>query len=124
MDAHEECLVYIKRWYLGEPVLAIRQAMDDNDEQVIQYLVVELLRDLIDNPVPNGMLEGSVAFNAWVDAAYRKITDGVTTGFRVPEESAVKNLAWTYLTLGITRTQKKPEMADRLYKCMRQRTVN
>lgn len=124
MNAYEECQIYIKRWYLGEPVLAIRMATDDNDEQIIQYLIVELLRDLIDNPIPAGMLEGSAAFNTWVDAAYRKITDGVTTGFREPEESSVKNLAWTYLTAGITRTQKKPENQDRLYKCFRQKTMH
>lgn len=120
MDRINECQKYIKKWYLGESQPGVRMAADDLLEQLIQLLVVELLRDLIDNPIPENMMEGSQAFNIWIATAYAKVADGINTGFGQDEIDQVKNLAWNYWVNGIRRTQQSPECVRRLYQCRRE----
>lgn len=120
MDRLKECQLYIKQWYLGEPVVTVR--MDGGsvlDNLCIQAMVVELLRDLIDNPIPDNFVEGSLPFNTWIDHALQRCMADLNFGFSVDQCSAVKNLAWNYWLNGIHATQRNPELVDRLFKCSR-----
>lgn len=120
IDRLKEHQEYIKRWYLGETVVTIR--MDGGsvlDNLCIQALVVELLRELIDNPIPSQMKEGSVEFNTYIDHALQKCLMGMNFGFSVDQCSAIKNLAWNYWLFGIQATQNNPAMKERLFKCSR-----
>jgi hypothetical protein len=120
MDRLKECQLYIKKWYLGEPVVSVR--MDGGsvlDNLCIQAMVVELLRDLIDNPVPESFVESSTMFNTWMDDALKRVMGDMNFGFSVDQCSAVKNLAWNYWVEGIRKTQSDPALADRLFKCSR-----
>jgi len=120
LDRLKECQIYIKKWYMGDYVVTIR--MDAGDvltNLCIQAMTVELLRDLIDNPIPDSFVEGSVEFNTWIDAALKKVMAGMDFGFSVEQCMAVKNLAWNYWAEGIEKTQADPKVQDRLFKCCR-----
>lgn len=120
MDRLKDAQNYIKRWYLGESVVSVR--MDGGsvmDNLIIQGLVVELLRDLIDNPIPEGFIEGSQPFNAWIDASLQKVMIGLDFGLSVEQYSAIKNLAWNYWVEGISKVHNDPALKSRLYKCNR-----
>lgn len=125
MDRIKECQLYIKRWYLGEVVQTVEMdGADKTSEQCIQAAVVELLRDFIDNPIPENLLEGSKEFNHWIDIAFRKVTHGLSFGFQVQQEDVVKNLAFNYWAEGIRKVQSDPALKDRLMKCSRQWPTN
>lgn len=120
MDRLKECQLYIKRWYMGESVVTVR--MDGGsvlDNLCIQAMVIELLRDLIDNPIPDSFVESSMPFNTWIDAALQKVMTGMNFGFSADQCSAIKNLAWNYWVEGIQKTQADPKLKDRLYRCNR-----
>lgn len=118
MDRIKECQEYIKRWYLGQQVQTVQMHGSDNTtEQCIQSMVVELLRDFIDNPFPENLKEGTMEFNTYIDQAFRKAMAGMEFGFSMTEEDAVKNLAWNYFAEGIKKTQSNPQLKDRLITC-------
>ena len=118
MNNKHECLVYIKRWYMCEPVWAIRLAVDDDLERAMQMIVVELLRDLFDNPMPGDMVEGTSQFNHWMAVAFHRAQHGVKFDFKQEEVSSIKNLAWTYFAVGISNTQRRADPI-RLYETTR-----
>lgn len=112
---------YCKRWYLGDVVQTIEMdGADAMNEQCIQACVVELLVDFIDNPIPEGLVEGTDPFNIWIDLALRKVIDiKEDFGFTRAHEDQIKNLAWNYWAVGIRATQFDPSLKNRLIKCSR-----
>lgn len=120
MDRLKECQLYIKKWYMGEPVITVRMDGGSVFENLcIQAVVVELLRSLIDNPIPDSFLEGSLEFNTWIDRALQKVLYGLNFGFSVDQCAAIKNLAWNYWVEGIRKTQADPKLSSRIFKCSR-----
>ena len=115
----KECQLYIKSWYIDSYVLTVRMDGGPNemDEVCIQTMVVELLRDFIDNPWPEGIMEGSETLNRWIDTAFRKVMVGLNFGFTPAQEDAVKNLAFNYYVRGICNVRNDPALHDRVFKC-------
>jgi len=115
-----ECSEYIARWDLGEPVQSVQMHGSDMlTEQCIQALVVELLRDFVENPFPEGLMEGTATFNMYIDQALRKALTGTSFSLTQEEEDAVKNLAWNYYIEGISKVHSKRELKGRLIKISR-----
>ena len=123
-DRTRECQIYIKRWYTGEPVLTVRMDSDSTGEAIIQALVVELLRDFIDHPIPDGIKEGSEAFHTWVNSGYQKALRGIDFGLTIEQTEAIKNLAWVYWAEGIAKVTADPQLQGRLYKAHRSQQFN
>lgn len=120
MDRLKECQIYIKKWYMGEPVITVRlSAGTVLNNLCMQAMVVELLRDLIDNPIPDRFIEGSMEFNVWIDAGLKRVMEGLNFGFNVDECGAIKNLAWNFWAEGIRKTLADPKLQDRIFKCSR-----
>lgn len=121
MDRLKELQDYIGRWYMGEPVLTVRMHSDPTTDLCIQSATVELLRDFIDNPIPQRWKDGSQELAEWVNFSYHKVTLGMNFGFGDEEVIAVKNLAFNYFVDGIRKVQSDPKMITRLYKCHKYR---
>lgn len=125
MDRITEAKEYVKRWYLGEIVQAVEMHGESPlIEQCIQSAVAELLKDFINNPIPEGLMEGTASFNTWIDVAFRKSIHGMDFGFDTEQEDAVKNLAWNYWIEGIRKIQSAPQLKDRLFQCSRHWPTN
>lgn len=121
MNRLQECQEYIAKWYRGEMLQTIMMDGGDSmNEYCIQCMVVELLRDFIDNPIPEGLMEGTAEFNSWIDVAFRKVMRGMNFGFNIQQEDAVKNLAFNYYAVGIRKTQSEPSLKPRLMKVQKQ----
>lgn len=120
MDKLKECQIYIKTWYMGEPIITVEMdGASPHDELCIQTMVVELLRNFIDHPIPEGFKENSQQLNNWVEATYQKVSRGLNFGFSPQQHDAVKNLAFNYYIDGIVKTQSDPVLKLRLFKCWR-----
>lgn len=115
-----ECLEYIKRWYLGENIVSVRLDNNSQKEEIcMQHMVVQTLRDLVDNPIPEAFKEGSAQLNEWVDFAFRKVMQDLDFGFNSQQEDAIKNLAFNYYIDGIRKVQAAPELRFRLFQLNR-----
>lgn len=116
MNRRKEVLEYVKRYYLGEPIVTIMMDGGDMmDEYCIQSMVCALLKDFIDNPIPEGMKESSAEFNMWIAVALRRVMTGMDFGFSIEQEDAIKNLAWNYFVEGISKVQSDPKIKSRLF---------
>lgn len=121
MNREKECLEYIKRWYVDGYVVTVRMdATSDAEEYCIQTMVVETLKDLVENPPPESFIEGSAPLNNWIDHAFRTALRGQDFAFSEQQEDAIKNLAFNYWAQGVINTQGNPELKRRIYRCERQ----
>lgn len=124
MYSAEECAAYVAHWYSGAPLQTI-EMYDRNsfDEQCMQTVMFELLRDFVQNPWPEGMKEGSPQLNEWIDFAMRKVMNGIDFGFTADHEDAIKNLAFNYFVEGVEKLQAMPAANGRLFVCQRQENI-
>jgi hypothetical protein len=78
---------------------------DPLTEQIVQSLAVELLRDLIDNPPPEQMVEGSQEFNTWMLHGLTRAERGINFYLTVEQETQIMNLAFNYWLYGPRQAQ-------------------
>ena len=112
--------MFIATWYNGAPVVTVAMGGGDRiDELCITMLVVELLRDFIDRPLPTLFKEGSPELETYVDFAYRRCKRGLEFGLTPEQDNSIKNLAFNYYIDGISGVINQPSMQHRLWKCWR-----
>lgn len=91
-DAREQ----LRRWDAGEPIWTIELGgLGPGYEQVIQTLAIELVRDNLDKPLP----EGNEQFQDWGDDTIQRI-DGNLGGCSGAQAGAAKGLAYRWLKVG------------------------
>src|SRR2546425_352652 len=88
-DAREQ----LRRWDTGETIWSIEMGgLGPGYEQAIQTLAIEIVRDEIDKPLPQGKEDR----HSWADATVSRV-DAQLPGAQV---GAAKHLAWKWLTDG------------------------
>lgn len=111
-DAREQ----LRRWDLGDSIWSVEMGgLGPGYEQAIQILAIEIVRDNIDKPLPEG------EFGDWGDATVSRIDqfDEKTGtygcgGFSGAQVGAAKNLAYHWLRDGPKKVHEDPMLKDRL----------
>ena len=111
-DAREQ----LRRWDAGETIWSIEMGgFGPGYEQAIQTLAIEIVRDEIDKPLPQGKEERHPWADATVSRVDAKLPDGsyAMGGFSGAQVGAAKQLAWKWLTDGPAALHAMPEVKDR-----------
>jgi hypothetical protein len=98
-DAREQ----LRRWDNGDSIWSIEMGgIGPGYEQAIQVLAIEIVRDEIDKPLPQGENEHRVWGDSTVTRVDHKLPDGsyACGGFSGAQVGAAKTLAYQWLTIG------------------------
>jgi hypothetical protein len=95
MSEQETVQELLARWDAGETIWSIEiGGLGPGYEQAIQVLMVELVRDLKDQPLPT-----DETFSTWGDATVSRINKDCR-GFSGAQVGAAKQIAYKFLKLG------------------------